>query len=139
MKVRAQARKAAFMSHVRPEIKERIKDPAPVSLEEFRSTRKNSYEQHLMQERLDDAALVALARQYLAQTEFGDGLAEWELPKHYDDAIQRFFLPMLIDRVESLEYERKTLKDENEKLGEDNALLRAGPSISQKSASDPSL
>jgi len=91
--------RAAFMDHVRPEYQELAVRPKLIEWDEWQNMRMNSYEQRLLTPRLTDEALVCVTEYYITQS--SRDLTEFELPKHYDDAVQRLLAPLLCERLKN--------------------------------------
>ena len=90
-----------FMRHVRPEVKARIETDKPICLAEYNNLRMNSYEQKLYQQLLDDNAFIEIMESYMKQYNHCK-LGKFELPHHYQEAVDRQFLPELIKRFKAL-------------------------------------
>lgn len=98
---RAAARKAEYMSHVRPEFTEWLSTKETVSYEDFEIFcgyyGMNSYERELMYPNLDDDALIQVARHCLQNCSRHD--SHHRPCNVYDDAMMVIFVPMLLERL----------------------------------------
>lgn len=90
-------KKEEFMFHVSPEIKKLAERKKEFHGQNIINYGANSYEKKLLVKNLTTPALIKLSEYYLSQT--GMPLREFELSKHYNDAVIREFAPLLISRL----------------------------------------
>lgn len=93
--------RAEFNKKVSHEVLKRCQDPAPVTVEEYRSFRGNSYDRKLMHKKLDDHAFLELTEYCFSQSTVKE-LGEFEVATTYDDAIARELFPSLLRRFKAL-------------------------------------
>lgn len=93
----AAGHRALFYDHVKPEIRALCERPERVTLAEYMELRANSYERRILHQRLDDEALLWLAEYCMGQA--GRSLGEFDLPEHYNDAVEREIAPLLAKRL----------------------------------------
>jgi hypothetical protein len=85
-----------FASHLSAEAVIRYFDSRPITAEEYETLRGNSYDQHLLQPKFDDRALIAAAKHCLSNCQ-----QTRDLPSTYDEAMLSVYGPMLIQRLEN--------------------------------------
>lgn len=126
-----------FMAHVRKPTLDRLDQPEPVTYEEFQASfPMNSFEQHLLQDRIDDAGLARLVRDYRGNTNAFEPIGRYSLPKSYDDALARHLFPLMLDRFEKQLEEKKTMEAEIQALRDENLMLRVQPTLSGEKAAN---
>lgn len=109
LKKKTEERLAKFYAHVKPEIKARVESGNPLSKDELLHFRCNSYEQKLLHSIMDNEALIDRIRLYMDQNGTR-ALFDTELANDYQDALLREFLPMLIERFQTLRVENVNLR-----------------------------
>lgn len=105
-----------YLSHVSPEYLERLAKPEPISLQEYIDISCNSYERHLLYQKLSDEALLAAAKHTLLNSQFRE-IGKYELARSYDDALTGIFVPLLLARLDALISENAELRDRLESGG----------------------
>lgn len=91
------ARKA-FYAHIRPEYVVLAEREEPIEWSEFENLTMNSYEAKILHKNLSDDALVKLFELCAKQTK---PLSVYELPRHYNEAIEREIAPLLAERLKA--------------------------------------
>lgn len=91
-----------FYSHVRPELRALAERKERITKAEI-PERMNSYERRIIDPNLDNAALMELVEYCIAQA--GRELGEFEIPRHYNDAVERLLAPLLVKRLREAEAE----------------------------------
>lgn len=92
-------RKNEFFSHISPEILVRFLIGKEIDVEEFSEMWINSYERKLLFPLFSDKLLLDQLKYSMNQAGYNK-LYEFDVPKHYNDAIENMFLPELIERFE---------------------------------------
>ena len=72
----------------------------------------NSYERRIIEPNLANDILMERAEYCMSQA--GRALGEFECPRHYNDAVERLYAPLLVKRLREAEAEIARLKGENE-------------------------
>lgn len=103
--------RAEFYSHVRPELRALAERKERITKDEL-PERMNSYERRIIEPNLDNATLMEEAEYCMSQA--GRALGEFECPRHYNDAVERLYAPLLVKRLREAEAEIARLKGENE-------------------------
>ena len=104
----AAGQRAAVYDHVRPELRALAERPERITHDEYMALRANSYERHLLHKNLDDEALCKLAEYCMGQS--GRSLGEFDLPRHYNDAVERELAPLLVKRLREVSAELAEIK-----------------------------
>lgn len=95
---RARQRKKDFLSFCKPEIIALSQREEPITLKEYMSLRCNSYEQKILYENVDTETLLYLTALYQKHSS-GRPLGKYEIAAHYDDALQRQIVPLLVKEL----------------------------------------
>ena len=104
----AAGKRAEFYDHVRPELRALAERPERITHDEYMALRANSYERHLLHKNLDDEALCKLTEYCMGQS--GRSLGEFDLPRHYNDAVERELAPLLVKRLREVSAELAEIK-----------------------------
>lgn len=96
-----------FYSYVRPEHRALAERKERITKAEL-PERMNSYERRIIDPNLDNAALMEKAEYCMGQA--GRELGEFECPRHYNDAVERLYAPLLVKRLREAEAEIKKLR-----------------------------
>lgn len=96
------AKRDEFYSHVRPELRALAERKERITKAEI-PERMNSYEQHILVKNYDNEALAEHAEYCIAKA--GRELGEFEIPSHYNEAIERLLAPLLVKRLREAEAE----------------------------------
>ena len=99
-------RKHEFFKYVSPNIRDRFESGKEMDVEEFYAMRTNSYERRLLFPLFSDRLLLKQLKEAIDQTAYTK-LPEFSIPKHYNNAIERLYLPELIERFENLLNEKE--------------------------------
>jgi hypothetical protein len=94
-------RKKEFFQYISPEILERFESGEEIDVEEFSEMWINSYERKLLFPLFSDKLLLKQLKYSMNQAGYRK-LYKYDVPKHYNDAIENMFLPELIERFEKL-------------------------------------
>lgn len=96
----AEERKADFMPHVKEKVQNRIASGEPITKEEWLGMYTNSYERKLLIDLMDEETLLHDIKVNLENAGIRE-MGKYELPKHYNDAIERLYIHELIRRFEN--------------------------------------
>ena len=99
-------RKHEFFKYVSPNIRDRFESGNEMDVEEYYALVANSYERRLLFPLFSDRLLVKQLKYAMDQASYTK-LPEFSIPKHYNHAIERLYLPELIERFENLLKEKK--------------------------------
>ena len=102
-------RRDDFYSHVRPEHRALAERKERITKAEIPATM-NSYERRIIDPNLDNTALLEKVEYCIRQS--GQKLGEFEIPRHYNDAVERLYAPLLVKRLREAEAEITRLKEE---------------------------
>lgn len=100
------SRKQGFFNYVSPNIRDRFESGKEMDVEEFYALETNSYERRLLFPLFSDRLLVKQLKYAMNQAAYFK-LPEFSIPKHYNHAIERLYLPELIERFENLLQEKE--------------------------------
>jgi len=92
-------RKNEFFSHISPEILVRFLTGKELDVEEFSKMWINSYERRLLFPLFSDKLLLETLKYAIKQSGYRN-LYEFDVPDHYNHAIESLYLPELIERFE---------------------------------------
>ena len=92
-------KKDEFFSHISKEVALRFSYGRTITREEFSKMMINSYERKLLFPLFSDKLLLKQLKYSMNQAGYRK-LYEFNVPKHYNDAIENMFLPELIERFE---------------------------------------
>jgi hypothetical protein len=104
-------RRNDFYSHVRSEHRALAERKERITKAELPETM-NSYERRIIEPNLANDILMERAEYCMSQA--GRGLGAFEIPRHYNDAVERLYAPLLVKRLREAEEEIARLKGENE-------------------------
>lgn len=97
-----------FYSHVRPEHRALAERKERITKAELPETM-NSYERRIIEPNLANDILMERAEYCMSQA--GRALGEFECPRHYNDAVERLYAPLLVKRLREAEAEIARLKE----------------------------
>ena len=100
------SRKQEFFNYVSPNIRNRFESGKEMDVEEFYATETNSYEKRLLFPLFSDRLLLEQLKYAMNQVAYTK-LYEFSIPRHYNHAIERLYLPELIERFENLLKEKE--------------------------------
>ena len=94
-------RKEEFFQCISPDILERFESDKEIDIDEFSEMRINSYERRLLFPLFSDKLLLKQLKYAMNQAGYRK-LYKYDVPKHYNDAVENMFLPELIVRFKKL-------------------------------------
>lgn len=100
-------RRDEFYSHVRPELRALAERKERITKAELPETM-NSYEQRVIEPNLANDILMEWAEYCMSQA--GRELGKFECPRHYNDAVERLYAPLLVKRLREAEAEIKKIR-----------------------------
>ena len=103
-------RREEFYSHVRSEHRALAERKERITKAELPTM--NSYERRIIEPNLANDILMERAEYCMSQA--GRELGAFEIPRHYNDAVERLYAPLLVKRLREAEAEIARLKGENE-------------------------
>lgn len=95
-----------FYSHIRSEIINLSKRKEKITIDEWNNLRINSYERRILYNNLTNEVLIETAEYYMSQCY--QKLPSLSIPIHYNEALERVLLPLLLERF------KKTAKKEKQ-------------------------
>ena len=104
-------RRNDFYSHVRSEHRALAERKERITKAELPKTM-NSYERRIIEPNLANDILMERAEYCMSQA--GRELGAFEIPRNYNDAVERLYAPLLVKRLREAEAEIARLKGENE-------------------------
>lgn len=107
-------RRDEFYSNVRPELRALAERKERITKAEL-PDRMNSYERRIIEPNLANDILMEWAEYCMAQA--GRELGEFEIPRHYNDSVERLYAPLLVKRLREAKAEITWLKEELQKKG----------------------
>ena len=103
-------RRNDFYSHVRSEHRALAERKERITKAELPTM--NSYERRIIEPNLANDILMERAEYCMSQA--GRELGAFGIPRHYNDAVERLYAPLLVKRLREAEEEIARLKGENE-------------------------
>jgi hypothetical protein len=106
LKNRAKKSKEEFLSYVQDKTFERIEKGTPITLEEYKGMRMNSYDRRMLQPLFDDETLIHVTK-YALDIEGNTKFRDMQIPAHYTESVLRVHVWELLERFEKMISEKR--------------------------------
>jgi hypothetical protein len=103
---RAERRKKWFLSHVQEKTFERFKKGTPITLDEYKGMRMNSYDRRMLEPLFDDETIIYVTK-YALNMEGNTKFHYHQIPSDYTQSVLKVHVWELLERFEKMISEKR--------------------------------